>query len=49
MSQGTSVKQVGASKLPTGCARHERTRSPRANQANEVVIPQVGQGRPVAA
>ena len=32
---------------PAGFARHEAPTCPRVNQANAVVIPQVGQGRPV--
>jgi hypothetical protein len=32
---------------PAGLARHDALHEPRMNQANAVVIPQVGQGRPV--
>jgi hypothetical protein len=36
-----------AIKLPAGLARHDAPSEPRVNQANAVVIPQVGQRRPV--
>src|SRR5947209_5987014 len=48
-SQGIRIMQVGARRLPAGLARQDRIGSTRTNQANEVVIPQVGQGRPVEA
>jgi hypothetical protein len=47
-SQGISKKDVGAIKLPAGFARQEGTGWARTNQAKDVVIPQLGQGRPVA-
>jgi hypothetical protein len=50
--QSTSQDATGtlsrAIKHPAGLACHEWPRSPRANQANDVVIPQVGQRRPVS-
>jgi hypothetical protein len=32
---------------PAGFARHDRSTRPRVNQANAVVMPHVGQSRPV--
>ena len=37
-----------AIKHPIGLARHDWPRQPRVNQANAVVIPHVGQRRPVS-
>ena len=48
-SQGIKTAQVGASRLPAGLARHERSNRPRTNQANAVVIPQAGQRSPVTS
>ena len=36
-----------ANRQPAGLARHDRSIRPRTNQANAVVMPQVGQSRPV--
>jgi hypothetical protein len=46
-NQATMGMDNSANRHPAGLACHERPIRPRTNQANEVVIPQVGQSRPV--
>ena len=50
-AQSTSQHETGkvsrAIKQPGGLARHAWATRPRENQANDVVIPHEGQGRPV--
>ena len=50
-TQANSQVETGtirkAIRHPAGLARHDAPSEPRVNQANAVVIPQVGQRRPV--